>query len=450
MKVLHAYDYGILGGVATQLLNRLRVLERAQEPFESHLLFAKDHGISRTLADRGNVTFEADPRRARQLVERHRFDAIVVIDSRRYLDAFDGLSTPPLVIEVHSTVENGLAYLESRRWRPAGFVVPSQYSAGLLRERFGYGRDEPIAVVPNSLDTTLFPTVDVDSVPRRPVVAWIGKLDDHKNWRGYLQILRELAGLGVSFEGWLVGGEVATATAEQEFLQALGSSGLASRVRWLPRVEYGAMHRLYAGVRQSGGLVVVTSRDESFGMTVLEALVCGSPVVASRVGAIPEIAPESEYFRLYDLGDYRNAAELAADLLGSRGKEARRCASAARTELLERYSSVASALRYRATIAGLIVNGPTASTAELHRLETEGGELQRLQQVVERLRPHLPHWREHPGDSVAFLEKARAILELRSYRLARVIATRRQRSLSRTARQLLAAFRRRNDRGSAP
>jgi glycosyltransferase involved in cell wall biosynthesis len=59
-------------------------------------------------------------------------------------------------------------------------------------------------------------------------------------------------------------------------------------------------------------LVIVPSRREAFGLSALEALALGRPVIASRVGGLPEIVREGVGGRLVPPGD---AAELAEAVL---------------------------------------------------------------------------------------------------------------------------------------
>ncbi len=321
MKVLYCYRYGILGGVCTQLINRMRVLEE-DGALEAHLLFAKDYGISKTLNDYPHLFFEPDATRVRGWAAGRNFDAIVVIDTPEYLEALSALPGVPLVVEVHTTTERGLQYLEDRSWQTAGYIVPSEFSRNMLRGRFGVGTNEPVHVVPNSLDLDLFPRVEVAPPGDRPVFAWVGKLDGHKNWRGFLDVAAQIGDRGVDAEFWLIGGETAPAGRQDELIDQIEALSLHPRCRWFPRIEYHAMHRALAAVRAGGGAVVVTSIAESFGMSVLEALMCGCPVIASRVGALPEIAPDRSYLRFYEFGNAPEAADLAAALVEP--QEARR------------------------------------------------------------------------------------------------------------------------------
>ena len=314
IRALYCYRYGILGGVCTQLLNRMRVLE-ARNALEAHLLFSKDYGIGKTLAGYPHLHFEPSAAKVRQLAEQGNFDAAIVIDTPEYIEALTGLKDTPLVVEVHTTTEKGLKYLERRPWRPVGYIVPSEFSRQMVRERFGVGENEPVHVVPNSLDMTLFPAVTVDSPTARPVFAWVGKLDDHKNWRCFLNVAAQIVDRGVDGEFWMIGGETAPAERQQELIDEIENQELHARCRWFPRIEYRAMHRVLAGVRASGGCVIVTSLAESFGMSVLEALMCGCPVLASRVGALPEIAPNRSYLRFYEYNHADEAADLAARLV---------------------------------------------------------------------------------------------------------------------------------------
>ena len=57
------------------------------------------------------------------------------------------------------------------------------------------------------------------------------------------------------------------------------------------------------------------SRAESFGLVLIEAGVCGTPVVATRVGGIPEIIPSQEFGVLVEAGDVAALATALDDLL---------------------------------------------------------------------------------------------------------------------------------------
>ena len=363
MKVLYCYRYGILGGVCTQLINRMRVLE-SDGSLEAHLLFSRDYGISKTLHGYSHLYFEPNAAKVRDLAAKNGFDATAVIDTPEYLSALNGLPGVPLIVEVHTTTQRGLQYLEDRQWQPAGYIVPSEYSRNMLRERFRVGEDQPVHVVPNSLDLCLFPRVEVTPPGSRPVFAWVGKLDDHKNWRGFLDVAARIVDRGVDAEFWLIGGETAPAARQDELIDHIEVLELHSRCRWFPRIEYRAMHKALAGVRASGGAIIVTSLAESFGMSVLEALMCGCPVVASRVGALPELAPGRSYLRFYAFGRTDEAADVATALVEP--QEARRVREELDTErqwLRDTYSCESVAARYVAALRELISRCPAEACA---------------------------------------------------------------------------------------
>jgi glycosyltransferase involved in cell wall biosynthesis len=96
------------------------------------------------------------------------------------------------------------------------------------------------------------------------------------------------------------------------------------RVHFLGYVPRGELPALYAGAE----LFLFPSRVEGFGLPVLEAMACGTPVVAARAGALPETAGGGAL--LVDPDDPAALAAAVASLLDdparrrrmvSRGKE---------------------------------------------------------------------------------------------------------------------------------
>ncbi|MFQ5805051.1 MAG: glycosyltransferase [Phycisphaerae bacterium] len=354
MKVLYCYRFGILGGVCTQLINRLKVFEPSGD-LDAEFVFTRDLGISRTFDGDPRVHFSPTEADLKRLAASGGFDAAVVIDSPEFFEPLSEVPQLPVVTEVHTTTEGGMRYLEERTWRTIGYIVPSEYLRWVLRERFGVDRDHPICVIPNTIDAELFPRTEVDPPGPRPVFAWVGKLDDHKNFRGFLELAARITRKGLEGEYWLIGGETAPPSRQAELIDHIDRLELHSRCRWFPRIEYRAMHRVYAAVRASGGAKIVTSINESFGMSVLEAVICGCPVLASRVGALPEIAPGHSYIRFYESGDLDQAAAGAVQLAQpDEGARVRAELDSDRTQLLSRYSREVAVPRYVETLRGLI------------------------------------------------------------------------------------------------
>jgi glycosyltransferase involved in cell wall biosynthesis len=98
--------------------------------------------------------------------------------------------------------------------------------------------------------------------------------------------------------------------------------------------------------------LAVPSRDEGFSLMVLEAFAAGLPVVASRVGGVPEAAGEAaRLVKADDPGALASAlrdvlpAGPARDELGARGRE--RIHGFTTAKMVERYLDV-----YRVTAQG--------------------------------------------------------------------------------------------------
>ena len=62
-------------------------------------------------------------------------------------------------------------------------------------------------------------------------------------------------------------------------------------------------------------LFLLPSEQESFGLTALEAMNCGVPVIATDIGGLPELIAHDETGYLFPIGETERMAEAAAALL---------------------------------------------------------------------------------------------------------------------------------------
>ena len=329
MKILYIYRFGILGGVCTQIYNRLGYL-RGKADVE--LLFSNDYGASRLFEKTNKLYFAADNRYVEKIISENHYDLISVIDTPQVFPAIESaVPTAKLVIEVHTTTKN-IKYLEELRSnenileRVNCLIVPSEYLKWQVAENFGFDGIKPIIVVPDCLDTKHFSVKNVSVDINKKVVLWVGKLDDHKNWKGFLEIARILKGGRDDCVFWMVGGSTAQEEIVRELVSTLDAYGLMESVKWLPYVDYNHMPGVYRIISKSGGCHLITSVDESFGMTMAEAISTGCPVIASSVGALPEVLNHFKSSVLYKYGDYEKAASLVLRHLNNPEKLHGECA----------------------------------------------------------------------------------------------------------------------------
>ena len=85
--------------------------------------------------------------------------------------------------------------------------------------------------------------------------------------------------------------------------------GVTEDVRFLGRLDS------VATLLQAGDLFLLPSQTESFGLAALEAMACGSPVVATRAGGIPEVVDDGVTGILEPVGSVEAMGRRAVELL---------------------------------------------------------------------------------------------------------------------------------------
>jgi glycosyltransferase involved in cell wall biosynthesis len=135
---------------------------------------------------------------------------------------------------------------------------------------------ERLAMVANGLDTELFsPDASVAKAPAE--LLCVGRASDPN--KGVRTLIGALARLPETVTLTLVDDP------QSEARRWAREAGCAQRLEITGRVDTATLVRLY----RRATLVVVPSRFEGFGLPAAEAMACGTPVVATEAGALPEV-----------------------------------------------------------------------------------------------------------------------------------------------------------------
>ncbi|AFZ33236.1 glycosyl transferase group 1 [Gloeocapsa sp. PCC 7428] len=154
------------------------------------------------------------------------------------------------------------------------------------------------------------------------VVSYIGRLDKEKGIEILIKAFALLVKSGVKSKLLIAGKPVAHASIEagEEYQQSLEQLsidlGVASDVKFLGHVTN------TTAVYQVSDVTVVPSLwSEPFGRVIIESMACGTPVVASRTGGIPEILTAEFQRELFQPGNEQALLETLTQIIDWRDRD---------------------------------------------------------------------------------------------------------------------------------
>jgi glycosyltransferase involved in cell wall biosynthesis len=168
-----------------------------------------------------------------------------------------------------------------------------------------------------------------------PIIGVIGRLSREKGVDVFLHACSDLASRGREFRAIIVG----DGPEETSLRRLTARLGIERHVRFAGRID--SVAQVYSQL----DLVVLPSRSEGLPNVLLEAMAAGRPVIATAVGAVPDVLREPGAGVTVQPGDPRALADAMDDALAS-GDGPR--AARARERTLQRYSLEARAQRHLA------------------------------------------------------------------------------------------------------
>lgn len=216
-------------------------------------------------------------------------------------------NTAPLRVTRQAVTIHDLSVLEHPEWFQKSFAwwyslcipilirqaqiifTPSEYVKRMIGKRFG---PHNVVVTPNGVDMSVFYPGAVQRRYELPsgYILFVGTLEPRKNLEALLHAWDEIR---EQFKDtWLV-----IAGTSGSVHRSVELRSQMQRVLFLGYVDEADLPGLYAHAT----LCVLPSLDEGFGLPALEAMACGTPVIVSNAGALPELVADGGI--VFDLSD---------------------------------------------------------------------------------------------------------------------------------------------------
>lgn len=298
-------------GIYTSSLALLRGLQRVQAEHRYLLLTARPERYA-AFADDARFQIVRAPIPIRQrdaiLFEHQLFEPLALRRLRPQVVHSPGLASPllwpgPRVLTVHDVAFLHLPEQMSRAsvyyWRYLALpsarrvtrvVTVSNQSRQEIARELGIPL-ERIDTVYNSIDDQFRGQIPAEAVAQAraryqltpPYILFVGTIQARKNVGALIRAFEHLAPEMPDAQLALAGGITDNS---QAIVREAMQSPFAGRIRLTGRVEYQDLPAIYAGAR----VLVLPSKFEGFGLPMIEAMACGTPVVANNASCLPEVA----------------------------------------------------------------------------------------------------------------------------------------------------------------
>jgi glycosyltransferase involved in cell wall biosynthesis len=253
------------------------------------------------------VNFLLWTRRARRLLATHGpFDALIS-DNGSYpgawtslaaLQAADHLAITKRMLLVHHSAGSYGVFRQTfeqlldrgvARWATDLVAVSRATRESLIRVRFFNTERNPIRVIHNGVGLKSFEVRDFEFRARwgvKPddfVIGMVGRIERYKGHEDLLCAIAEIAEALREKVRLVVIGSGSDMERER-LLHIAQSLGLAQRIHFTGFLEEDSVFL----IRQFDLLAMVTKDFEGFGLSIAEAMMAGTPVLATSVGGVPE------------------------------------------------------------------------------------------------------------------------------------------------------------------
>jgi glycosyltransferase involved in cell wall biosynthesis len=317
MNILFVF-YVPSGGVET--LNRQRCAALKKFNINCHCLYYEKRKDQINHFD-GPTFIGRDPKMIKEILKTGQYSAIVIVSDYTILPLFRSLGFQgKLILEIQ-----GLGSKDKAREFLINGIPKIQTNANaLLNPKTPHIvelLDEFFPTIPkfsfnNCFDTNQFGYCQLQKHPH-PIIGWIGRIEDNKNWREFLHIGHQLIQqFNPNIQLYMFEDPTLSDPSERkDFEQLIVQLGLLNNLSILPNVPNHVMAHYYSIIGDSGGFLCSTSKVEGAPYSILEALSCRCPILTTDSDGVRSSVLHNQTGKYYTLGNIQEAVIEATELM---------------------------------------------------------------------------------------------------------------------------------------
>lgn len=328
------------GGIQTVVRQLLRGIDA--DEFESHVCTIRSYRTEEEIGSLGNHQWHSldcngpltplrrllVAYRLRSLFRRLRPDVVHVHSGQAWYAFLAGLGLGiRFILEIHDSPLSGRVTDKNNRlesmWIRRGWAQAVVHSTEVRDQVASYGHipAQDLTYLPLAIDTFSFSRPSIsqqdwklrEGVGKSKIVLYVARLVPSKNLPLFLEVARRVID---RYSGPVVF-IVAGGGGELESLKRLADGlRVSGKILWIGS-RYGTD---WVDLYQASDIYLSTSDYEGFGLTLVEAMAAGKPVVSTAVGGTVDIVVDGETGRLCPAGDADSLASAVQELLNDPAK----------------------------------------------------------------------------------------------------------------------------------
>lgn len=331
-KVLFLSAAPFIGGGEINLISLLSTIDK--DIFDCHLLYNPKSSLEKYIYGLNISKFDFPEYRINNCVKVYisfvrmlflilinRFDCIYVntiIALKAYWPIFCCLRIP-VIAHIHILEKD-----ESMRWlkinRAKRIIVCSKFLKNCMMNESSWLDRGKIYVLHNAIEKEIWQPSSKNFLRSKysiekdiPIVGIVGQIKKIKGQKIFIEMVKKLSNNRVVAKYFIVGESSANDHKyKMELERLIAKYDLSKQI-----IFTGFLNNI-PQIMSDLDLLVVPSSREPFGRVVIESLACGTPVLASKVGGIPEILNDRKGGLFFDVGNSDDLADKAQKFFNNR------------------------------------------------------------------------------------------------------------------------------------